>query len=448
MLDNILDKAFVGQACKEIIETILFCLPNAYKGTVYLIGSPPELTATRITSGIISSDRESISWGLPEDSEYNPPGKPWLQYRDEAGRPLEAMAWCVERQRSWTAEDPENDQRSVKLQVEGIQNDTHHMEPVLIRKEDLYKDSKNDFRYPRTILGDMIWKDSEYLVAAVIKIHFQEKSIRIGGPATKVIKRLSRTLGTELLSYELRQESLEAMEHLAEDRLNSCNILADALRNTITKSGLILSLIKLELGFLRRQWEKELLKEIGKKGIKQLAVENLNSLLARVDGKTGELAKELVELQERFLEFSLPPERGENWIRMKIEKRWMRLLERAALEDSVRQEIKDNLEQLKRSLYQGKDPDNLNAYDAMSDSLKQEWVDLIYNDSDQLDSNFLNRLLQILEEPSLKLPFKEKSKKSILQLKTMRDIMDDMEKRTNRVLREVLNGKNNGKSSE
>ncbi len=447
MLDNILDKAFLEQACKEIIETILFCLPNAYKGTVYLIGSPPKLTATRITSGIISSDRETISWGLPEDSEYNPPGKPWLQYRDETGRALEAMAWCVEKQRSWTAENPENDQRSVKLQLEGIQNDTHHMEPVLIRKEDLYKGSKNEIRYPQVVQGGTIWQDSEYLVAAVIKIHFQEKSIRIGGPATKVIKRLSRTLGTELLSYELRQESLDAMEHLAEDRLNSCNILADALRNTITKSGLILSLIKLELGFLRRQWEKELLKEIGKKGIKQLAVENLNSLLSRVDGKAGELAKELVELQERFLEFSLPPERGENWIRMKIEKRWMRLLERAALEDSVRQEIKDNLEQLKRSLYQGKDPDNLNAYGAMSDSLKQEWVDLIYNDRDQLDSNYLNRLLQILEEPSLKLPFKEKSKKSILQLKTMRDIMDDMEKRTNRVLREVLNGKNNGKSS-
>ena len=48
-----IDKAGLLQACKEIIETILFCLPNAYKGTVYRIGNPPELVAKQVTSGII-----------------------------------------------------------------------------------------------------------------------------------------------------------------------------------------------------------------------------------------------------------------------------------------------------------------------------------------------------------------------------------------------------------
>jgi len=83
-----IDKAGLEQVCKEIIETILFCLPNAYQGTVYRIGGPPEMMATRITSGVIDRSTEKISWGLPETSGYNPPGKPWLEYRDNPTRPF------------------------------------------------------------------------------------------------------------------------------------------------------------------------------------------------------------------------------------------------------------------------------------------------------------------------------------------------------------------------
>ena len=134
-----IDKAGLLQACKEIIETILFCLPKAYKGTVYRIGNPPELVAKQVTSGVIDEERTAISWGIPEKSRYAPPGRPWIEYRDEPGRPPEAMAWCVEKQESWTAEDPEKDKRSARVQLEGLQEDFHHMEPVLIPKEDLYR---------------------------------------------------------------------------------------------------------------------------------------------------------------------------------------------------------------------------------------------------------------------------------------------------------------------
>jgi len=67
-----IDKAGLLQACKEIIETILFCLPNAYKGTVYRIGNPPELVAKQVTSGVIDEERTAISWGIPEKSRHLP----------------------------------------------------------------------------------------------------------------------------------------------------------------------------------------------------------------------------------------------------------------------------------------------------------------------------------------------------------------------------------------
>ena len=143
-----IEQEALENACKEIIESILICLPNAFKGTVYRIGTLPEMVTTRIASGIIDAGRTRISWGLPEESDYNPPGKPWLAYRDEPNRPLEAMAWCVEKQSSWTAEDPRDDARSVRLQVEGVWTDFHHMEPVLIRKKDLHLGKIQQFSVP------------------------------------------------------------------------------------------------------------------------------------------------------------------------------------------------------------------------------------------------------------------------------------------------------------
>ena len=127
-----IERNVLENACKEMIETILFCLPGAFKGTIYRVGRPPALITERITSGVIDSFRKQISWGLPENSDDNPPGRLWTDYRDEPGRALEAMAWCVEKQMSWTSADPANDPRSVRLQVEGVEEDFHHMEPVWV----------------------------------------------------------------------------------------------------------------------------------------------------------------------------------------------------------------------------------------------------------------------------------------------------------------------------
>ena len=433
------DKAVLEKACKNIIETILFCLPNAYKGTVYEIGSPSELVAQRITSGVIDEERKTISWGLPERSDYNPPGKPWIEYRDEPGRPLEAMAWCVEKQKSWTAENPTNDSRSVRLQVEGVWEDFHHMEPVLIRKEDLYFGNEPHLQHARNCKNEIVWQNSEYVVAAVIKIHFRPHTIKTGSPETMVIKKLSRTLGTELLSYQLRQQSVEAMRQLACDKIDSCNVLAHSLRNAVAKSGFILSLMKLELGFLRDQWERVLLEHSDQKGVKEEVVHALNEALKSVGEGVDDQRKKLMQVQNRFLHFSLPPERGENWVRMQIEEKWNELLAEKPLDEDRTKEIRRGIDQLKRSLYLGKDPDILAAYDKMVESLKKEWTNLIYRDTDRLDSQFLDRLVLVLEDPSLNLPYQQKSRKSLIYLKTLAEIMGQLEQNTNVVLQQVLN---------
>ena len=441
MLAIKIEQKALENACKEIIESILICLPNAFKGTVYRVGTLPEMVTTRITSGIIDKNEKAISWGLPEESDYNPPGKSWLDYRDEPDRPMEAMAWCVERQSSWTAEDPRNDARSVRLQVEGVWKDFHHMEPVLIRKKDLYLGEMQPLVFPENHAGETIWEKSDYVVAAVIKIHFQPYSIKIGGTETKVIKRLSRALGTELLSYQLREQSLEATRALAEDRLHSCNILADSLRNVITKSGLIFSLIKLELGFLRDQWEKVLLEGSDQADIRRNAILTLNELLENTDEIPGNsIATDLMQRQYRFLKHHPSPEQGRNWLKMKIEDKWNALIQKGKIDDKQAKVVRKEIEVLKKSLYLGEDPELLAAYDPLPESSKTEWVNLLYRDTDVFSLHRLNRLIDFLGDHHFNLPHKEKSRESLIRLKAVADIFGQLEEKTNVVLREVLNG--------
>lgn len=439
-----IDGTILESACKNIIETILFALPDAVKGTVYRIGSPPKSIARRVTSGIIDETRSTISWGLPEISDYNPPGKPWLLYRDEPGRPLEAMAWCVERQRSWTAENPDCDMRSVRLQMEGRENDFHHMEPVLIRKQDLYSTDTPDIEFPKTFQGEPIWQGSQYVVVAIIKIHFRPYRIKMGGPQTKVIKKLSRALGTELLSYQLRQESMNAMQQLSEDRLASCNILADALRNSVAKTGLVFSLIKLELGFLRSQWEQVLLKGTGKASMRREAIQALNDVLVQLE-EDAETREKMISKHNRLLEVSLPTEQGEQWVDRHILKGWDEVLARHSGDNQSRQKVLEGVDRLKQSLRAGADPATIAAYTEMPDQLKMRWVELITRNSDRLDLELLDHFIDVLGDSSLALPFQGKARKSLKHLKALAESMSQLENSTNTVLREVLNG--NGKGS-
>lgn len=439
-----IDKPLLETACKEMIETILLCLPSAYKGTIYRIGRPPDLVAERITSGVISGSRKEISWGLPERSEYNPPGRPWLDYRDEPGRPLEAMAWCVEKQKSWTSEDPTHDSRSVSLQVEGTWEDFHHMEPVLLRKSDLRFDMYSSAEYPKNFRDEFIWNGSEFVVVAVIKIHFHPRTIRIGSPETMVIKKLSRSLGTELLSYQLKQDSLKAMQQIAKDRLNACNILADSLRNAITKSGLLFSLVKQEIGHLRDQWERLLLEELQEKNPKVGAIEKLNAILEKMDGCDDHLKKDLADVQKRFLELSLPPETGKNWVTMQIGERWKDFFHQCPRNEAETEQVWELIRRLKQALYFGQDPKVIGRFNKIPNALKLEWVDLIYKDVGRFDASSLERLIKILASPAICIPSRERSKKTLIQLKALAENMNQLERNTNFLLRQVLNGGDNG----
>lgn len=439
-----IEKNALESVCREMIETILLCLPNAFKGTIYRIGPPPELIAERITSGIISNGNTKITWGLPNESEYNAPGKQWLEYRDQPGRPLEAISWCVEKQKSWTSEDPKTDSRNIMMQVEGKSDDFFHMEPVLMHKSDAQLGSYMSLQYIKDYKENIIWKESDYIVTAVIKIHFKPYTIRRGSNETRIIKKLSRSLGTELLSHRLQDDSMKTMQRLAKDRLNAFNILADSLRNAITKSALIFSLIKQEIGYLREQWEKLLLENRKEKNMKAEAIKELNDILMSIGEKYEDLGKNLVATQNKFLKLSLPAEKGENWVNMQIKERWNDLLNKFPHDDQRERLVWGNIDKLKKSLYFGQNPDIIAGYKEIPEEIKREWVNLIYSNDDSFNNSSLDRLINILDNSDINIPYQEKSRKSLKQLKALRDTMHQLERNTNFLLYQVLNGGDEG----
>ena len=442
-----IESAALEKACIEIIETILYCLPNTFKGTIYRIGKPPQLVAERIASGIIDETRQKISWGLPARSEYNPPGKPWTEYRDQPDRPLEAMCWCVEQQKSWTVQDPRTDSRSIGMQVDGRPEDWHHMEPVLVRKSDLKLDGAFLGENPRDYTGNPIWKDSEYVVVAVIKIHFYPSTLKANSGETRLIKKLSRALGTELLSYKLRKDSMKTMERVARERLHACNVLADSLRNATTKSGLIFSLVKQEIGYLRDQWEQVLREARQDRNGKVEAIRELNRLVRKIDGECEELREDLIAVQNKFLDLSLPPEKGENWVNMQIVARWKNLLDKCPQDRHREQMIWKTIDRLKKSLHYGYDQDSIATYDRIPDDIKMELVQLLYSNNDHFDGLALERLISILNNPALEIPSRERSRKTLVQLKALAETIRKLEENTNFVLEQVLNGVDKGKAS-
>jgi len=263
-----------------------------------------------------------------------------------------------------------------------------------------------------------------------------------------VIKKLSRSLGTQLLSHHLRQDSVRAMQQLARDRLNACNILADSLRNAITKSALIFSLVKMEIGNLRDQWETLLLRERHEKNMKQEAIKELEELLTHMTGNTQEMRNDLAGVQRRFLELPLSPEKAEKWVALQIQERWRDLIAKSPQDEKTTRRIWQTVDKLKKSLYYGKNPEVVAGYAGIPRDLKEEWVDAIYSNVDGYNDSAIERLLRLLANPALSIPSRERSRRTLTQLKILAENMGQLERNTNFLLRHVLNGGENGSSAE
>lgn len=437
--DNVLE-----QTCKDVIDTILLCLPHATKGTIYRIGPMPELRTVRVTSGVRDEDGGEIIWGLHEYSDYDYPGKSWEDYKDKPGRPLEAMAWCVEIGKSWTSDDPYHDIRSVRKQLANEAEDFHHMEPVLVKRSYLYGDRVDDLEFPVDYKGRPIWKDSENSVVAVIKIHFQKGLIKRGDYSTKVIKKLSRTLGTQLLSLHIRETLAEAHQELARQRLQSCNVLAHELRNTLIKLGFIFSAINAEISFLREQWESQIALACPDVDTKSAILDRLSRLIESnlpvENSRLGHLCKKLMAEQTELADLPLMPALGEKWVDNKILPKWKELMIESDAWEASRQEIQSLLSRLKSAMWLGTNEEVAERVEHLPDDLRSIWPRLAYIDFTVDKLAVLDQILKFLDHPQLRIPHKQQTKKILISLKALVEMIPEVEEKTNRIILSLRNG--------
>lgn len=436
---NVIDE-LLEKTCKNMIKTILSCLDNATKGTIYRIGPMPKLQAMRVTSGVRVESSNEIAWGLPSVSDYNYPGKSWEQYKDQPDHVLEAMGWCVEKQKSWTAENPFEDVRSVRKQLRGELEDYYHMEPVLVRKSDLFGNCDDALEYPHDWHGDPIWQDSDYVVAAVVKIHFYPHTLHRDDRSTRIIQELARSLGTELLSLYLRENLYRSQKEFARRHLESCMTLAHELRNTLIKFGFVFSAVNAQIAVLREEWEALLRRVYPEVEWKETILEHLNRLirLRMTQFREGEegaaVSRSLLSEQEEMKNLPLLPEQGVQWLRNKIEVKWEILLRNMDLRSEEMEEVRGLLDRLEKSLWLGKDGKLAGRLNHLPADLCRRWASLSYVDFTPDKIYVLDDIIRLLASPELPIPHKERIGKVLKSLKVLVEVIPEVEEKANKII--------------
>ncbi len=430
--------------CRTMIKTVLSCLDNATKGTIYKIGPMPELIAVRVLSGSRKHDSDEFEWGLPAGSDYNTPGKRWEQYRDQPDRPLEAMGWCIERQLSWTAEDPMHDPRCVRKQLAEQPEDEFHMEPVLVRKKSLYSGPIEKLGYPLDWRGNPIWGDTENVVAAVIKIHFKPGTLRGGDRQSRIVHDLSQSLGSELLSLWFREKLLRASKDFARQRLQSCEILAHELRNTLVKLGFVFSAINAQIAILRASWEDLLQKHAPGLEWKGDILNLLSGLLKEKYPQlcsSGELlatGQRLLLEQKELASLSLSPDQEQQWVKNKIYPKWEKLLSETGFWD--RSEIGSMLARLSKALRTGIDFDFSVNINGCPPDLVGLWSKLAYLEITSGNLSQLDEVIGLVEHPALPVCHREQMLRVLKSLKALVHTIPEVEEKTAKILQSLRYG--------
>jgi len=432
-----ISRRVLEDVCKRMIEIILFCLPNASRGTIYSVGPMPDLRTVRITTGRKEGTTDEITWGALNPSDYDHPGKVWDTYRDRPGGILEAMAWCVETQKSWTAEDPENNIRCVRKQLEGkASEDYHHMEPVLVRKDDLWDRSPALDTLPEDSFGKPMWKDSPYATVAVIKIHFLPKTIKQGDRSTRIIKELAHSLGTQMLSLHAKAITLEQQMSLVRERQETCNIIAHEFRNLVPRIGFAYRAINNEIAYMRESWEFLVSEHLPEKSSKNAILQQLNEILRPLEEEFSgtRISKEIVRVsryQNQLMESCLLPQQNVNWLNQKIRPLWLSILENTEPEPQRRLRIEELLDRLNESFHLVLDRGLRDKIKVIPDNVKAKWVDLAYREINGRNNGMLKEYIRFLDNLDLDLPRKRHCVKNLIYLKSLVELIPDIEEKLN-----------------
>jgi PAS domain S-box-containing protein len=243
-----------------------------------------------------------------------------------------------------------------------------------------------------------------------------------------------------------RKRAEEAIREVSRQRLQSCNLIAHELRNTLTKFGFFFSAINSVMGFLREQWELELRRALPALEEKGKIVIRLSELLLsgqpqlRDHADLMPVSEELLAEQEALATLFLLPQQGESRLNSKIAPKWQRLLAESRVWENDKEVVLDLLRVLEKAIWNVVDEDLAKKVDHVPEDLRIEWPKLAYTKFSANNLGLLEDVLHLLEHPAVNLPHKRQVKKLLVSLKALADIISIIEERTNRMLQSLKSG--------
>jgi len=237
-----------------------------------------------------------------------------------------------------------------------------------------------------------------------------------------------------------RKLAEEVLREVARQRLQSSNIIAHELRNTLTKFGLFFSVVNLVMSFLREQWEFELRKAFPRLEDKNTIIMRLNELIflgqphIRDQEELMQLSKELLAEQKGLANLFLLPQQGIHRLYKKISPKWRRLLAESRAWEKHKEEVQELLKRLEKAIWVVVDEDLAKEIHHLPEDLLVEWRKLAYTQFSANNLSLLGDVFHLLEHPALNIRHRQQLEKLLTSLKVLADIISIVEERTNRIV--------------
>jgi hypothetical protein len=425
--------SLLDRVCQRSTELLLLCLPQARKVAFYSVGPVPHLRITPVGAAERNREINEVKWRGSAEMDSDVSGKTWKDLLDASTGDLDVWSSCLRNQRAWTSSDSKDDFRRLVEKTRGKLSDNHfHLEPVLMRKADLWHSMPPSSVYPKDRDGNPLWLNSDHVTVALIKINLTLKSSPFDQNYWQVTEELTKTLAIQLLHLHSKQFYSKKMEVIQEERDELRETLITQIRKIISRLGLIYRIIDNEVAYLRQSWENLIHQYHPEQPCRHNIVKQLNLLLEKltVDHNVvseSEAVKQLAWYQNKLSEFCFLPEENEVWFQQKILPLWKNTATKFNSAPKIKKQMKKLFDQLEQSFFVGLNKTLIDKIDDIPNSIKAKWTNLAYNEKNLAKVDLLKEYTHLLEEVYIDFPNKRKTLENLVCLRNLALYFENLE---------------------
>jgi len=149
----------------------------------------------------------------------------------------------------------------------------------------------------------------------------------------------------------------------------------------------------------------------------------------------------LSRYQKQLMESCFLPHQNESWLRNKIRPLWQSILSKSDVNSDVKSQVEELLEDLRKSFHMGLDKELRDRIEVIPGKIKEKWVELAYRELDGKNNVRLREYIELLDNVDLDLPRKRHCVKNLVYLKSLVELIPEVEEKLNHRLEQLKNSK-------